>query len=125
MNASVEEFATVIGGDIDGIIDYLNLPRFGGGQAVAENLRTPLTKYKKVFVPMTALVTGPDFDIKRIHRSGRVALKWRRRASRLTRCSKETCIREKSTSPFATNNVIVPRKVSPDGYGGRSCSRDN
>jgi hypothetical protein len=114
----VEEFATVIGGEIDSIIDNLNLPRFGGDQAVAENLRTPLTKYKKVFVPMTALVTGPDLTIKRIHRSGRVALKWRRRASRLTKCSKETRIREKSTSPFATNNVIVPRKVSPERLWG-------
>jgi hypothetical protein len=110
--ASAEELAAVIGEDIDGIIGTLDLTHFGNGPADAERLRTLLTKYKQVFVPTTAVTKGPDFDIKLKPDAALLSCPPFRK-SRVEKAAKsvelakmlERGILEKSTPPFATNNV--------------------
>jgi Reverse transcriptase (RNA-dependent DNA polymerase) len=103
------------------------LTHFGNGPADAERLRTLLTKYRQVFVPTTAVAKGPDFDIKLKPDADLSLLSCPPfRKSRVEKAAEgvevakmlERGILEKITSPFATNNVIVPKKSLPDGRSG-------
>jgi RNase H-like domain found in reverse transcriptase/Reverse transcriptase (RNA-dependent DNA polymerase) len=80
-----------------------------------------------VFVPTTAVAKGPDFDIKLKPDADLSLLSCPRfRKSRVEKAAEgvevakmlERGILEKSTSPFATNNVIMPKKSLLDGKSG-------
>jgi hypothetical protein len=112
--------------DIRDAVKEMDLAEFGDAED-QKALREVLLEYRDVCRPTTSIVRGPDFFIKLqdgadIPRLNRVVF----RKSPLEKKVEEVEMKklfacgiiEPSVSPYGTSNIMVPKKLLPDGTPG-------